>query len=181
MIKRCGMGWLLGLCLVGAVAVWLGWPQPVVERPLVIWSGRNIPELTALGREFTARTGRAVQGRLRATLSRNSRSWPSRGRGRISSSGPMTVSPPGLRPGCWRLFRPVRCLRATACPRPRHRCARGQDRGARGIGCWVIRCNWSPWCCSGIALSCRRRRGPIANFPVWHMRYPPESICWAGI
>ena len=61
MIKRCGMGWLLGLCLVGAVAVWLGWPQPVVERPLVIWSGRNIPELTALGREFTARTGRAVQ------------------------------------------------------------------------------------------------------------------------
>ena len=62
MMRRYGMGWLLGLCLIGAAAVtWYCWPQPVVERPLVIWSGRNIPELNALGREFTARTGRAVR------------------------------------------------------------------------------------------------------------------------
>ena len=60
-MKRQMVRWMLGLCLVGAVVFWLARPQPVIERPLVIWSGRNIPELTAIGREFTARTGRAVQ------------------------------------------------------------------------------------------------------------------------
>lgn len=55
------MGWLLGLCLLGAVVLGLDWPRAEPERPLVIWAGRNLPELTALGREFTARTGRAVQ------------------------------------------------------------------------------------------------------------------------
>lgn len=54
------VGWLLGLCLLGAVVLGVGWPQAEPERPLVIWSGRNLPELMALGREFTARTGRAV-------------------------------------------------------------------------------------------------------------------------
>ena len=180
-MKRCAMGWLLGLCLAGAAALWFGWPQPVVERPLVIWSGRNIPELTALGREFTARIGRAVQVETPGNFVEKFEILAQQGQGPDIISGPMTVSPPGLRPGCWRVFRPVRCPRATACPRPRHRCARGQDRGARGIGCWVIRCSWSPWCCSGIALSCRRRRGPIANFPAWPEPYLPESICWAGI
>ena len=53
--------WMLGVCLAGAVVFWFARPQPVVDRPLVIWSGRNIPELTAIGREFSARTGRAVQ------------------------------------------------------------------------------------------------------------------------
>ena len=61
-MRRHGMVWLLGLCLIAAAAaVWFFWPQPVVERPLLIWSGRTIPELIALGREFTARTGRGVQ------------------------------------------------------------------------------------------------------------------------
>ncbi len=31
------------------------------ERPLVIWTGRGVSELTAIAQEFTARTGRAVQ------------------------------------------------------------------------------------------------------------------------
>lgn len=57
----------IGASVVGALVVMLvaafgllrGNPQP--ERPLLIWTGRGVSELTALGHEFTARTGRAVQ------------------------------------------------------------------------------------------------------------------------
>lgn len=58
---KAGMKWGLGLCLLGAAVLGLSWPQAEPERPLVIWAGRNIPELMALGQAFTARTGRPVQ------------------------------------------------------------------------------------------------------------------------
>ena len=180
-MKRCVMGWLLGVCLVGAAALWFGWPQPVVERPLVIWSGRNIPELTALGREFTARTGRAVQVETPGNFVEKFEILAQQGQ------GPDIIIWAHDRFAAWAQAGLLEIIPASALPQgyclpeAAARLREGQDRGAGGIGCWVIRCNWSPRCCSGIALSCRRRRGPIANFPAWPEPYLPESICWAGI
>ncbi|MBP8221300.1 MAG: extracellular solute-binding protein [Aeromonadaceae bacterium] len=62
MIRRrmaIGVVGALVVMLVASFVLLRGNSQP--ERPLLIWTGRGVSELTAIGHEFTARTGRAVQ------------------------------------------------------------------------------------------------------------------------
>lgn len=62
MIRRrmaIGVVGALVVMLVASFVLLRGNSQP--ERPLLIWTGRGVSELTALGHGFTARTGRAVQ------------------------------------------------------------------------------------------------------------------------
>ena len=62
MIRRrmaIGVVGALVVMLVASLALLRGNSQP--ERPLLIWTGRGVSELTAIGHGFTARTGRAVQ------------------------------------------------------------------------------------------------------------------------
>lgn len=59
--RRIAIGVVGTLVLMLAAAFGLLRSNPQPERPLLIWTGRGVSELTALGHEFTARTGRAVQ------------------------------------------------------------------------------------------------------------------------
>ena len=174
MIKRCGMGWLLGLCLVGAVAVWLGWPQPVVERPLVIWSGRNIPELTALGREFTARTGRAVQVETPGNFVEKFEILAQQGQ------GPDIIIWAHDRFAAWAQAGLLESILTSALPQGH--ClpeAAAPLREADRLLGYPLQLESLVLFWNRALLPAAPR--PIANFPAWPEPYLPESICWAGI
>ena len=59
--RRMAIGVVGALVVMLAAAFGLLRSNPQPERPLLIWTGRGVSELTAIGHAFTARTGRAVQ------------------------------------------------------------------------------------------------------------------------